>query len=95
MTAIDLNFAQHLSSSKPFIYREYMNNQMKNINRHILLFPFFIGYLLFYLLSAPLLAEDHSTRVEGQVQRLAPITVTAERIPEYVKRATNLRRDSL
>ena len=62
---------------------------MKNINRHLALFfsllPFFIGCLLFFLLSAPLLAEDYSTRVEGQVQRLAPITVTAERIPQYVK----------
>ena len=58
---------------------------MKNMNRHILLFLFFTGYLLFFLLSAPLLAEDHSTRVKGQVQRLAPITVTAELIPQYVK----------
>ncbi|MBE9503108.1 MAG: hypothetical protein IME96_02930, partial [Proteobacteria bacterium] len=55
------------------------------MNRHILLFLFFTGYLLFFLLSAPLLAEDHSTRVEGHVQRLAPITVTAELIPQYVK----------
>ena len=55
------------------------------MNRHILLFLFFTGYLLFFLLSAPLLAEDHSTRVKGQVQRLAPITVTAELIPQYVK----------
>ena len=47
--------------------------------------PFFIGYLLFFLLSAPLLAEDHSTQVEDRVQSLAPITVTAELIPQYVK----------
>jgi len=56
----------------------------KDMNRHISLFPFFTGCLLF-LLSAPLLAEDHSSRVEGQIHSLAPITVTAERIPQYVK----------
>lgn len=53
--------------------------------RYFSLYSVVIGCFICLLVSTPLRAQHEAVPVEGQVQTLAPITVTAKEIFEYVK----------